>query len=127
MTLMPWGMHTRVQTGLIPIDAGHCRTAALKHEHEHRRCRVRRRLQPDRSPPLRRSGDNKMLAGVVGGIARYPNADVTLVRVIIAGAGSLHRRWCGSLCCRLAADPRRRPRPAGRRGVDCRPRGPHPL
>ena len=37
------GMHTRVQTGLIPIDAGHCRAAALKHEHEHRRCRVRRR------------------------------------------------------------------------------------
>ena len=33
---------------------------------------------------LRRSGDNKMLAGVAGGIARYLNADVTLVRVIIA-------------------------------------------
>jgi phage shock protein C len=34
--------------------------------------------------PLRRSGDDKMLAGVAGGIARYLNADVTLVRVIIA-------------------------------------------
>ena len=33
---------------------------------------------------LRRSGHDKMLAGVVGGIARYLNADVTLVRVIIA-------------------------------------------
>jgi phage shock protein PspC (stress-responsive transcriptional regulator) len=33
---------------------------------------------------LRRSGDGKMLAGVAGGIARYLNADVTLVRVIIA-------------------------------------------
>ena len=33
---------------------------------------------------LRRSGDNKMLAGVAGGIARYLNADVTLIRVIIA-------------------------------------------
>ena len=33
---------------------------------------------------LRRSGDDKMLAGVAGGIARYLNADVTLVRVIIA-------------------------------------------
>jgi phage shock protein PspC (stress-responsive transcriptional regulator) len=34
--------------------------------------------------PLRRSGDDRMLAGVAGGIARYLNADVTLVRVIIA-------------------------------------------
>ncbi len=33
---------------------------------------------------LRRSGDGKMLAGVARGIARYLNADVTLVRVIIA-------------------------------------------
>ncbi len=34
--------------------------------------------------PLRRSADDKMLAGVAGGIARYLDADVTLVRVIIA-------------------------------------------
>jgi phage shock protein PspC (stress-responsive transcriptional regulator) len=33
---------------------------------------------------LRRSGDEQMLAGVAGGIARYLGADVTLVRVIIA-------------------------------------------
>ena len=33
---------------------------------------------------LRRSGHDKMLAGVAGGIARYLNADVTLVHVIIA-------------------------------------------
>jgi phage shock protein C len=33
---------------------------------------------------LRRSGDDKMLAGVAGGIARYLNADVTLTRVIAA-------------------------------------------
>jgi phage shock protein PspC (stress-responsive transcriptional regulator) len=33
---------------------------------------------------LRRSGDDKMLAGVAGGIARYLHADVTLVRVILA-------------------------------------------
>ena len=33
---------------------------------------------------LRRSGDDRMLAGVAGGIARYLNADVTLVRVITA-------------------------------------------
>ena len=37
-----------------------------------------------RACQLRRSGDDKMLAGVAGGIARYLNADVTLVRVIIA-------------------------------------------
>ena len=39
--------------------------------------------QPE-TPQLRRSSDDKMLAGVAGGIARYLNADVTLVRVIIA-------------------------------------------
>jgi phage shock protein PspC (stress-responsive transcriptional regulator) len=33
---------------------------------------------------LRRSTDDKMLAGVAGGIARYLDVDVTVVRVIIA-------------------------------------------
>jgi len=33
---------------------------------------------------LRRSADGKMLGGVAGGIADYLNADVTVVRVIIA-------------------------------------------
>jgi phage shock protein PspC (stress-responsive transcriptional regulator) len=33
---------------------------------------------------LRRSADDKMLAGVAGGIARYLDADVTLVRLIVA-------------------------------------------
>ena len=33
---------------------------------------------------LSRSADDRMLAGVAGGIARYLNADVTLVRVAIA-------------------------------------------
>ena len=33
---------------------------------------------------LRRSADDRMLAGVAGGIARYLNLDVTLVRVGIA-------------------------------------------
>jgi phage shock protein PspC (stress-responsive transcriptional regulator) len=33
---------------------------------------------------LRRSGDDRMLAGVAGGIARYLDTDVTLVRVIMA-------------------------------------------
>ena len=33
---------------------------------------------------LRRSGDDRMLAGVAAGLARYLNADTTLVRVVIA-------------------------------------------
>jgi phage shock protein PspC (stress-responsive transcriptional regulator) len=33
---------------------------------------------------LTRSTDDKMLAGVAGGVARYLNADVTLVRVAFA-------------------------------------------
>jgi phage shock protein PspC (stress-responsive transcriptional regulator) len=33
---------------------------------------------------LRRSSDEKMLGGVAGGLARYLNADVTLVRAVIA-------------------------------------------
>ena len=50
---------------------------------------------PRAARPFRRSGDAKMLAGVAGGIARYLNADVTLVRLIIAalvlftGAGAV--------------------------------------
>ncbi len=37
-----------------------------------------------RARRLRRSADDRMLAGVAGGIARYLDADVTLVRVIVA-------------------------------------------
>jgi phage shock protein C len=39
--------------------------------------------------PLRRSADDRMLAGVAGGLARYLGADVTLVRVIIAALALL--------------------------------------
>ena len=39
---------------------------------------------------LRRSADDKMLAGVAGGIARYFGADVTLIRVIIAALALLN-------------------------------------
>jgi phage shock protein PspC (stress-responsive transcriptional regulator) len=39
---------------------------------------------------LRRSADDKMLAGVAGGIARYLDADVTLVRFLIAALALLH-------------------------------------
>ena len=38
---------------------------------------------------LRRSADDRMLAGVARGIARYLGADVTLVRVIIAALALL--------------------------------------
>ncbi len=38
----------------------------------------------DQPGQLRRSGGDRMLAGVAGGIARYLNIDATLVRVIIA-------------------------------------------
>ena len=43
---------------------------------------------------LRRSADDKMLAGVAGGIARYLNVDATLVRIgvavliLLTGAGA---------------------------------------
>ena len=40
-------------------------------------------VQPE-AGQLRRSGDERMLADVAGGIARYLNTDVTLVRVITA-------------------------------------------
>jgi phage shock protein PspC (stress-responsive transcriptional regulator) len=56
----------------------------LKHEHSNRGRQVRHRYRPARNQPtapLRRRQD----AGRGGGgIARYLNADVTLVRVIIA-------------------------------------------
>ena len=39
---------------------------------------------------LRRSADDKMLAGVAGGIARHFGVDVTLVRVIIAALALLN-------------------------------------
>ena len=39
---------------------------------------------------LRRSADDKVLAGVAGGIARYFGADITLIRVIIAALALLN-------------------------------------
>jgi phage shock protein C len=39
---------------------------------------------------LRRSADDRMLAGVAGGIARYLDVDVTLVRVVIAALALLN-------------------------------------
>ena len=56
----------------------------MKHEHNHRRRRSATATDQPEARQLRRSADDKMLAGVAGGIARYLDADVTLVRVIIA-------------------------------------------
>jgi len=48
---------------------------------------------PDRSRPLRRSGDDRMLGGVAAGIADWFGIDVTAVRVafvvlaVLGGAG----------------------------------------
>jgi phage shock protein PspC (stress-responsive transcriptional regulator) len=84
MPRVPSGMHTRVRSGLIPIDGGHRRrqpgsmNATTVHPGS---ATVTGRPQAGQ---LRRSADDKMLAGVAGGIARYLDADVTLVRVIIA-------------------------------------------
>ena len=37
---------------------------------------------PDLKAPLRRSRTDKMIAGVVAGLARYMGVDVTLARVV---------------------------------------------
>jgi phage shock protein C len=37
---------------------------------------------PDLSRPLRRSRDDRMVAGVVAGLAKYFDLDLTLLRVI---------------------------------------------
>jgi len=43
-----------------------------------------RHHDPVRPRPLERPIDDRMLAGVASGIARYLNADVTIVRIIFA-------------------------------------------
>jgi phage shock protein PspC (stress-responsive transcriptional regulator) len=84
MPRVPSGMHTRVRSGLIPIDGGHRRRqpgSMNATTADPGSATVTGRPQAGQ---LRRSADDKMLAGVAGGIARYLDADVTLVRVIIA-------------------------------------------
>jgi phage shock protein PspC (stress-responsive transcriptional regulator) len=43
-----------------------------------------RHQDPVRPQPLERSIDDRMLAGVAAGIARYLNVDVTIVRIVFA-------------------------------------------
>jgi phage shock protein C len=42
---------------------------------------------------LHRSADDRMLAGVAGGIARYLDVDATLVRVVIAALALFTGAW----------------------------------
>jgi len=82
-------MHARGEPGLIPIDDGHRR----------RQPKSMNTTTADAGPAsvtgqpqarhLHRPADDKMLAGVAGGIARYLDADVTLVRVTIAALSLL--------------------------------------
>ena len=72
-----------------PGGSGLLLGAALKHERNHRRRRAATATHQSGARQLRRSGDDKMLGGVADGIARYLNADVTLVRVIIAALALL--------------------------------------
>lgn len=52
---------------------------------------------PDLSRPLRRSRDNRMVAGVVAGLADYFSIDVTLLRVIYVIVSILSAAFPGIL------------------------------
>jgi phage shock protein PspC (stress-responsive transcriptional regulator) len=43
-----------------------------------------RHQDPARPQPLERPTDDRMIAGVASGIARYINVDVTIVRIVFA-------------------------------------------
>jgi len=63
---------------------------------------------------LRRSADDKMLAGVAGGVARYLDADVTLVRVIIAALALFTGAGVAPTSPPGCSSPRRAQRPPSR-------------
>ena len=83
MILMPSGSRTGWEPGVFPIDAGRA-AAALKHERNHCRRPDDTSTEQHEAGQLRRSNREKMLGGVAGGLARSLNADVTLVRAVIA-------------------------------------------
>ena len=49
------------------------------------------------NPPLRRSHDKRMIAGVMGGIAEHFDLDVTLLRVIYVLVSILSAAFPGAL------------------------------
>ena len=49
------------------------------------------------NPPLRRSNDKRMIAGVLGGIAEHFDLDVTLLRVIYVLVSILSAAFPGAL------------------------------
>jgi phage shock protein PspC (stress-responsive transcriptional regulator) len=49
------------------------------------------------NPPLRRSRDKRMIAGVMGGIAEHFGLDVTLLRVIYVVVSILSAAFPGAL------------------------------
>ena len=49
------------------------------------------------NPPLRRSRDKRMIAGVMGGIAEHFDLDVTLLRVIYVVVSILSAAFPGAL------------------------------
>ena len=82
-------------TGLIPIDGGHRRRQSWSMTTKTAEIGSATRTDQPGTRQLRRSSQEKMLAGVASGIARYLDVDRTLVRVVIvalvlvtaAGAG----------------------------------------
>lgn len=54
-------------------------------------------MQTDTHRPLRRSRSNRMVAGVIAGIANYTGIDVTLARVIYVVVSALSAAFPGML------------------------------
>lgn len=52
---------------------------------------------PDLKAPLRRSRSDRMIAGVVAGLARYMGIDVTLARVLFVVASIVSAAFPGIL------------------------------
>lgn len=67
------------------------------------------------NPPLRRSRDKRMIAGVMGGIAEHFDLDVTLLRVIYVLVSLLSAAFPGAIVYLLLwlLIPVRRPGDAG--------------
>lgn len=54
-------------------------------------------MQTDTHRPLRRSRSNRMVAGVIAGLANYAGIDVTLARVIFVVVSALSAAFPGIL------------------------------